>query len=82
MTNSNLIQNVDKYTHGVRMGFTLTATMVHLDTVVPSMSRCQDKYTLALSRVAVRIECRVAARGSGAGGATDTSLWKLHDPGG
>ena len=82
---------MDEYKHGVWIGVMLTATAVHLDTVVPSMSsaeilqyvitvpqinaamnvtfpegeapwkmelsRCRDKYTLALSRVAVGIEC-------------------------
>ena len=83
MTNSNLIKNVNEYTHSIRINVTLTATVVHLDTVVPStsrteilwyivtvpqinatmnitfpegeapwkleLSRCRDKYTLALS---------------------------------
>ena len=94
----------------------LTATVVHLDTVVRSTSRakilqyivtvpqintamnvtfpegeapwkmepsrCRDKYTLALSRVAVGIECQMAAWGSGEDGAADRSLQELHDPGG
>ena len=35
----HLLKNVDKYTHSVQIGVTLTATRVHLDTAVLSASR-------------------------------------------
>ena len=41
MTNSNMMKNMDEYTHGFQIGVTLTATMVHLDTVVSSMSTAE-----------------------------------------
>ena len=43
---------------------------------------CRDKYTLALSQVAVWIEYWMAAWVTGEGGAANTLLRKLHDLGG
>ena len=42
MKNSNLIKNVDEYTYSVWIGVTLTATVVHLDTAVPTTDPAHD----------------------------------------